>query len=1208
MRRLFSVVFAFVFLATFAAAQESRSTLTGHVTDPNGAAVLHAQIVVTNMDTGAKTTTFTTNTGDYTVPFLIPGRYEVTATVGGFKTYIHSGLTLQSEQTVTENIVLTIGKVDESITVHGDSPLVDAATVNLSQELTAEETEELPNWGRAPIGLAHMEFGAVAKGKHSMVQSRPFDNSAAGDFSLGGGNSASNEVLLNGVPNMEDGGRVPAYSPQADSVNAVHVDEFSANADLGDTSGGLVNITTKGGTNQFHGSASEYYEGSRPFTAQPYFNPPGSATTSLHYNQFGGTIGGPIYIPHVIHGRNKLFFFYAFEGYIGKAPYSGTPITSVPTDAERQGDFSALLALSTATPNPYQLYNPYSAALNSNPVTRTAIPNNCLTNTTTFCATNGNAGYTLSPIAKAYMALIPEPNYNGASTGANGSNNYYSAPPVENNYKSNQARIDWNVSNANKLFVDVHRSNYVTSQNNIFGNALTGTTSTVNMWGGTMDDVHTFNPSTTLESRIGFSRYATFGAPSSLGMNPTSVGFPGYIASDSTALALPYLTFSDSAPIPSLSAAPINSEYYDNISFFGSMTKTWGHHTIKFGPDIRTSKEALLSPGAANGQFNFAYANNDFVTISPAGTSPGTAKQTFGSAFALFDLGLPTSGSYAVNAGFAYSNWYMAGFVQDDWKVLPNLSVSIGLRVEHETPVVEGADHMLTGWNPNTVNAATAQAETNYAAHPNAIQAASGFLPTGGTIYSNSPAYNTAAVYLSPRIGFSYTPGFWHGSFTIRGGYGIYVNPFGDYDFNQQYGYSQTSTMLVGNPGCTIANCLPANTASDPLLSDPFPTTTASGNATVNPILQPFGNSMGINTQLGSSIGFYDPNVHVPYSEKWTLDLQKQFGKSWLVEVGYVGLEQIHDSYNNTISSAPMYSYLSPTATANGAAAVQTEMQATSTNPFKGLFPAYPNGAGNNTTGLNTNSTITGAQAISAYPEYSSVVEGLVPGSREYFNALLARVQKRISGGLDFFFNYQWSRQLGYVNPLNTGGPLWHGETTSDFPQHGSLAIVYELPFGRGRTFMNNSSRVLDEIAGGWKITGIFEFLSGTPYSWGNVNYNGNWKFNNNPHDSTTPSFNTSGFDTTSGNADQPGNYNLRTFPQYLLRSDPTKNTSLSMLKNFTVWGRVVFQPRFDAFNAFNRHQLNSSPNLNPTSSSFGMLTGQLNTGREMEVGVHILF
>jgi Carboxypeptidase regulatory-like domain len=1192
--RLVALLISIALAAVLVPAQETRSTLTGRVTDPAGAVIPEAVITITDSDTGAVTVVKTDNAGDYTAPFLLPGTYKVSVEMSGFKAYVHTGLVLQTEQTVAENIVLQVGSVNEAITVFAGTPLIDTTTDNLGQSLTSEETEELPSYGRSPIGFAHMEFGAVAKGKHSMVETRPFDNSAASDFGLGGGNSQSNEVLLNGVPNMEDGGRVSAFSPELDAVEAVHVDEFSANADLGDTSGGFVNLTTKPGTNEYHGTVSEYYDGSRPFQAEPYFTSPGTAVASTHYNQPGGTFGGPVWIPHLFHGRNKLFFFYAFEGWYGKTP--STTITSVPTAAERQGDFSALLAYSAAD----QLYNPYTATETGSVITRSQIPNNCITNQSSYCATVANAGLTIDPVAAYFMKLMPMPNYSGASSKADGENNFYSDDPTTTNYESNQARFDWIVSNSNKAYFDVHRSNEYTTQSDIFNNILTGTNATVIMWGGVADDVQTFTPTLSLDSRLGYSRYETFGGPSSAGVSPTTAGMPGYVASNSTSPALPYLTFSDASSIPSLSAEPSNVEYYNNIQLFESVTKVWGRHTIKFGVDVRTAKESLLSPTAADGTFAFNSENNDFVTSSNQSSG---AKQQFGGSFALFEIGLPTSGSYSVDRGFAYSNWYNGGFIQDDWKVLPNLSVSVGLRVEHESPVVEGGNELVTGWNPNTINAATAQAEANYAANPNAILNANAFVPTGGVTYASGSArsaYSTADAYFSPRIGFSYSPPFSHGTLAFRGGAGIYVNPFGDYDFNQSYGFSQTSNMnLTYNNMYT-----PSNPQSDPLLSDPFPTGTVAGT-TANPIITPYGSAMGINTQLGSSISFYDPQVHVPYAEKWTFDIQKQVGHSWMFELGYMGLRQIHDSYTNAISSIPLLPFLSHTPTASGAAAVTAAMAVASPNPFKGLFPTTPAGA--NTTSLNTGSTLTAANLIQAYPEYSSVSEGLVPGSKEIFNALLFRVQKQLSYGLDFFFNYQWSRQLGYTQQLNAGGPLWYGETSSDFPQHGALALDYALPWGKGRQLLNNSG-LLDELIGGYKITALYEFDSGTPDTWStNVNYSGNWSFNSHPHIANAPSFDTSGFATQSGSAYQPGSYNYRTFPEYLLRTDPTKNTNLSLLKNFNLGDRFIIQPRFDAFNAFNRHQL-STPNLTPTSSSFSYITSQLNTGRNMQMGVHVLF
>src|SRR6185312_11684823 len=405
MKRL--ALITFLCFTAFAFGQESRSTLTGHVSDPSGAGIPDTTIQIANTQTGVVTNAKSNSAGDYTVPFLQPGTYRVDASRAGFNKYTHSGLVLQAEQTVTENIKMNVGAVSETVTVEGATPLVETANASTGQTLTAEEVEDLPSNGRSPLGFARDEYGVVSKGKHSQSQTRPFDNSAADDFSLGGGNSSSNELLLNGVPNMQDSSRLAGFSPQLDAVDAVRVDEFSANAAQGDTSGGTVNITTKAGTNQYHGSISEYYYGSF-LSAKPYFTAAGTKVPSTHYNQFGATIGGPVRIPHLFNGRDKLFFFYAFEGYIGSLP--ATTITSVPTEAERGGDFSALLALGPS----YQLYNPFTATQSGTQVVRAAIPGNVFS----------NAGLSVNSIAQAYFKYIPLPNYNGPTTKPDGSNNY----------------------------------------------------------------------------------------------------------------------------------------------------------------------------------------------------------------------------------------------------------------------------------------------------------------------------------------------------------------------------------------------------------------------------------------------------------------------------------------------------------------------------------------------------------------------------------------------------------------------------------------------------------------------------------------------------------------------------------------------------------------------------------------------------------------
>jgi len=862
----------------------------------------------------------------------------------------------------------------------------------------------------------------------------------------------------------------------------------------------------------------------------------------------------------------------------------------VPTQAERNGDFSALLAIN---PN-YQLYNPYSATLDSNKnVKRNPIPGNVF----------ANAGLSTNPVAQAYLKLIPLPNYNGAATRADGYNNYFASDPTHNNYKSHAGRIDYNISTSNKLFGELHRSTNETTQSDVFHNPLTGTTSRLALWGGSLDDVENFNPTTNLDMRLGFSRSEQTSNPKNVGTDPSTFGFPSYISGNSALLAIPRITFTSSSNIPSLSATPGNRAFFNTIQLFGSFNKTIGHHTIKIGPDIRLNKNTTLSPGNSNGNYSFNASATDFVTSGTQGSL-----QPFGNEFATFLLGLPSGGSYDINSRFQYNNWYASGFIQDDWKVRHNLTLSLGLRIEHETPLVESNNKMTIGWDPTVTNATTAGAKAAYAAHPlpNNLLPASQFSPTGGLFYAGDDhrhAYSTAPVYVGPRLGITYSPDFSHGKMAIRLGYGIFVNPLNDYYSSQTYGFSQTTNMIIS----TNNNLTPSTT-----IADPFPTTS-------NPIQQPAGSSMGINTNLGNKIVYYAPNTKVAYAGRTSVDIQQQFGHNWMLEVGYINTHQVHQYLSNTItngSGAVPYPYLSQSRYFDP---VLNELyNRPVTNPYKGLIPGP-------STSLNSSGTVPVSTLLWPNSEYSSVTEQLIPVASANYNALMVRVAKRMSNGLNLNVNYTYSRNLGAQSQIVTGGPLWYGETSSDFPHSLHVTALYMLPFGKGRMFLNSSPKLVDEFIGGWELTSIFSFDSGTALSWGNMIYNGNWHdFNNSPHNPQGSAFNTSVFDTrtcvdpskkcdnTIGSATfnpsvQPNGYNNRTFPLMALRGDSTNNWDFSVLKNFQIWERVQVQPRIDAFNAFNRPQF-SNANTNPTSSAFGTITGQQNTGRQLQGGIHILF
>ena len=323
MRKLiFIAAIAILGISAYAPCQETRAKLTGLITDPTGAVVPNAPVEVVNVDTGATVQVKSNGQGFYTVPFLQPGAYKVSVQMAGFKAYVHTGMQLQVQATVTENIVLQIGTVNESVVVTTATPMIDTATADTGQSLTAEEVRDLPNNGNSPFALERDEYGVIPLGKQATAQLTPTSNTTASQVSIGGGQSASAEVLLNGIPDMESSSRQVSFIPQLGSVETVHVDQFSANAALGDTIGGTVNITTKSGTNSLHGTLTEYYNGSRPFIARSYFLPTTSAKPSNHYNQPGATIGGPVFIPHVFNGHDKLFFFYAFEGLLQRRRFT----------------------------------------------------------------------------------------------------------------------------------------------------------------------------------------------------------------------------------------------------------------------------------------------------------------------------------------------------------------------------------------------------------------------------------------------------------------------------------------------------------------------------------------------------------------------------------------------------------------------------------------------------------------------------------------------------------------------------------------------------------------------------------------------------------------------------------------------------------------------------------------------------------------------
>ena len=809
----------------------------------------------------------------------------------GFNKYLQTGVRVSAVEEVAVDVHLQIGASTQAVEVHADAAFVETATASQGQIITTQEAENLPVNGRSPIALARTAYGVIPKEKHALTEVRPFDNSGAGDFSLGGANSNSNEYLLNGVPNMVNGSRTVAYSPMMDAVNEVRVDEFQTDAAYGDTLGGTVNITTKSGTNQLHGSALEFNETSA-LAANPFFlNAAGQKQSVTRQNDYGGTIGGPVILPRIYNGKNKLFFFFAYEGYRDSTPATAT--TAVPTAAERTGDFSALLQNGTS----YQLYDPSTAVLSGGKITRSPFPNNIIPSSE------------LSPIALKYMQYFPLPNQPGKS---DGEQNYVVNDPTSDKYVSYMGRADYNLSDKNKIFFDYHTSYYTNGSADIFGNVASGQFSNLNLLGATLDNVHVFTPTLVLDTRLGYSRSYTSSSIKSDGFDPTQLGFPSYLLANSTLPAMPRVTFSDA--FAGLSTSPGSLSTFDTLQLFNNATKIIRSHTLKFGADFRRERYSQLNPGYAAGTFTFG---TSWVTGSSTASAP-----PFGGSMASFLLGLPTSGEFDVNEPSTSSNYYFGFFVQDDWKISHDLTLNMGLRMEHETAVVESTNRMVNGFDPTATNQVTQAAEKAYAANPIAQLPVSAFQPTGGLQYatsSNRSGYTTPTLFVAPRVGLSWAPSALHGKTVFRSGFGIFNNPYGAYTTGPFTGYTQANALV------STANSYLTPYAT---LANPWP-----GNS----ILQPSGATLGINTYLGNSISFFDPHFKDPYSIRWSADIQHEFGKNWMIDVGYVGNHQVQLTNSSSISSAPLIPFLSRSPFKDNA--VTSELSAVVPNPLAGLLP-----------------------------------------------------------------------------------------------------------------------------------------------------------------------------------------------------------------------------------------------------------------------------
>lgn len=1188
MKFRYVVVFAGLFtvmLPLALSAQEFRGAIGGAVTDVTGGTIAGAKITVIETHTNTKIEAVTESTGQYTAPFLLPGDYDISARMAGFKEYVRKGIHVGAGERPVIDIRLEVGDASVSVEVTAEAPLINSENASVGHAITTKEVEDLPLNGGSPWMLSQLEIGVIYSpfNSTSSVQ-QTYDSS--NNFSIAGTPTQSSEMLLNGAPNATWDMR-SAYTPPRDAVQEVRTTVLNTDASFGHTRGGTINMVMKSGTNELHGSMWENMQPSN-LTANSFFNnAKGLGNPLTHYNQYGLTAGGPVYLPKVWNGKDKLFWFFAWQHDKNTQPF--TSFISVPTDAEKTGDFSQILKTDGT-----QLYDPYNAALNGSAIVRQPLPGNII------------PASRINPITLNYLKFFPEPNVVGvnATTRADGYYNYGTTAPNSNVADNESLQLDYNMSERSRMSFNVRHNNLAAKKNDYFNNLASGTITARRNWGGSVDEVYTLSPTSILNLRLNFTYMFESSTDSSEGFDPTSIGFPSYIGANTVRPSLPYVYFDTTTAFQSLGYNQAANRPSQNAQIYASWTKMKGNHSLKLGSEVRQSRLSSISYGYGAGGYNFG--GNRWVN-SNASASTAVA---MGQDMAQFLYGLPTQGMFDINTFGSWYSYFASGFLQDDWRVKRNLTLNLGVRYDYDGPFNEKYGRTVNGFAFDAPNPIATAAIAAYNAKPIAQIPVGSFKVPGGLTYPNGKgaAYENTSHLVSPRIGIAWSPGQLKGRTVIRTGFGLFAAPTvistlaqnGQYSstpITNQEGFSQQTTLTPS----TNNYLSPAAT-----LSDPFP-----GGA----ILHPNAAAVGPTTFLGSAVSFLNPQVKSPYSMRWNFGFQHTLSPNMVLEAVYIGNHSVHIPVNLTQINGIPRQYLSTLPVRDSA--LNTALSASAPNPFNGLV----------TSGTPAGATTTVAQLLARYPEFplgytsggfsgsGGVLEQNLNVGSSYFHSLNVRVQRRLSGGITLIANYVFSKLMDQTTWLNDTDPRPEKRIgVFDHTHRGVITLTYALPVGKGRA-LGIESRWLNGLLGGWQLNTIYTKQSGQPFTWmgtssttiGDLVYFGD-KLNFNPRETNGLAFNTSAFDTRSANQFA---YHIRTFSTTFssLRGDGLNEINASMLKkvNFTDSGKRYFQIRFETFNLFN-HPSFSFPQLAPTNSAFGLITAQSNKSRSVQLTGRIVF
>jgi Carboxypeptidase regulatory-like domain/TonB dependent receptor len=1236
--------FVFLLLLGFSApvvrAQVYSASVTGRVTDPSGAVIPGAQVTATNTANGFTYPATTNSEGIYTIENLPPSTYQIAVSAKGFERSVRTGVALVVSQHATVDLQVKVGATTQSVTVTGTAPLLQAQDSTTGQTVSRSLINDLPLNGRGVFDLVMLTPG-VSQPPTSVFG----PNSMANNFVSNGGRNATADVLLDGTsttaPEQNTQILNPLYTPSVDAVQEFNVEQNNFSADKGFSGNTVVNVIMRSGTNQFHGSAYEFFRNSNLDANNWFNNEAGLPLAPGRQNDFGGTFGGPIQ-------KNKMFFFVDYEGQ--RYATSGSYTAGVPSMAERNGDFSELCADNGGTFNAAgacsaangQLWDPYSAFYNSATGQRNLtaiIPNNNmagyvsagspLLNGTPFQlpATPGNV---INPVASKMIMYYPLPNLNVGTSAYNRFDNWEGTGTSPSTNDQFDVKVDRQISDLTHFGARYSQDFSYYLGANPWNNPLNTDTQGPSSGGAqsaVINVTHNFSPTLLFQASYGYTRSMSWTSGIDAGFpnfNPvTALGEPAYIGTSGISAAPTiYLDGGYTYVGPeSLGAQAWSVLHYalETHDLMASLDKFAGAHEFKFGGEMRVYKDDFEQPGTPAGAFEFSQTG---TSQTPNGGTGGDGLATF-----LTGVGGPNSwGQYEIPLGVATQNFEYAGYFQDNWHTTSKLTLNLGVRYDLYTPATER--HNKQEWlDPNAVNPLTndhlALSSAAAADFANAGLPVPNLSTILGGIEFASPSerttVNTNYKLFSPRFGFAYrlTP-----NTVLRGGYGIFYG-VPNYTahgtgLGAEDGFLQDTSWLTtyqGNGYTPWAS-----------LSNPFP---ASNFTTAPPggLILPPGSSEGLSTDLGLGVDGYIRNWNqVPQEQTWSFGVQHQFG-SVLLDTEYVGTKGTYLYFGG----ASTFDYFGPWIEKASSAQIQALTNYVP-NPFAGVITTPSCGI--------CGSTVQASQLALANPEFTGFSGENPPWANSDYHALQLRVEKKFSRGLELLGNYTWSKTLD-DSSVSGGNTTWLGGTAPtpadpnnrrleyalseyDIPQILTFSYIYQLPVGQGKHWGSGWNRAEDMLLGGWQTQGIWRFDDGQPleitsnsstplpsYGAQHPNLIGTLKRNN---CSETCMVNQYFADPQV--AVEPAPYTLGTAARVLNVYAPgTRNADLSLFKEIpiTKFGEAgKLEIRLEAFNTFNHVQF-SPPNTTvyyagsgSSVGAFGQITSQANTPRQLQIAMKL--